>query len=127
MKHYIEDKSENEKLQICYVIIAIILSTCLLYFWIPNNDKQLAHYSILGPTTKIVSDLAHDLKIFQNFLNIMEEMRVSIAEVKLDVIKLLLEEGILDKAADQILGEQKPDGQKSTCRIRSFWNYRKKI
>ena len=103
-QHTVDDYSDSE-LSYCQIIFAIILGVCLIYFLEFNEDKNLPHYSILGPTSDVLLKLADDLTLLQDYLITMQEINLDIAEFKLDIIKTLFEEGIfeqlLNKATDQ--------------------------
>ena len=94
-QHTVDDYSDSE-LSYCQIIFAIILGVCLIYFLEFNEDKNLPHYSILGPTSDVLLKLADDLTLLQDFLITMQEIKLDIAEFKLDIIKTLFEEGIFE-------------------------------
>ena len=92
MKQHKEDDYSDSELSYCQIIFAIIVSVCLIYFLEFNHDKNLPHYSILGPTSDVLLKLADDLTLLQDFLITMQEVKLDIAEFKLDTIKTLFEQ-----------------------------------
>ena len=117
MKHHTEDNYSDNQLSYCQIIFAIIVSGCLIYFLEFNHDKNLPHYSILGPTSDVLLKLANDLTLLQDFLITMQEINLDIAEFKLDVIKLLFEEGIFEQLLHKAANHQenvKNSDQKSS-------------
>ena len=111
MENHTEDDCCDGQLSYCQIIFAIIVGVCLIYFLEFNEDKNLPHYSILGPTSDVLLKLADDLTLLQDFLITMQEVKLDIAEFKLDIIKLLFEEGmfeqLLHKAENVKNSEQK--------------------
>ena len=106
MKNHTEDDCCDGQLSYCQIILAIIVSVCLIYFLEFNEDKNLPHYSILGPTSDVLLKLANDLTLLQDFLINMQEIKLDIAEFKLDVIKLLFEEGIFEQLLHKAANHQ---------------------
>ena len=117
MKNHTKDDCCNCQLSYCQIIFAIIIGVCLIYFLEFNRDKNLPHYSLLGPTSDVLLKLADDLTLLQDFLIAMQEVNLDIAEFKLDVIKLMFEDGLfellLHKAAKH-QGNVKNSEQKSS-------------
>ena len=107
MKHHTEDDYSDSQLSYCQIIFAIIVSVCLIYFLEFNHDKNLPHYSILGPTSDVLLKLANDLTLLQDYLIAMQETKLNIAEFKLDVIKLMFEEGIFEQLLQKAANQQK--------------------
>ena len=106
MKQHTEDDYSDSELSYCQIISAIILGVCLMYFLEFNEDNNLPHYSILGPTSDVLLKLAEDLTLLQDYLITMQEIKLDIAEFKLDVIKLLFEEGIFEQLLHKAANHQ---------------------
>ena len=116
MKNHTEDDCCDDQLSYCQIIFAIIVGVCLIYFLEFNHDKNLPHYSILGPTSDVLLKLANDLTLLQDFLITMQKIKLDIAEFKLDVIKLLFEEGLFEKLLQKAANQEneKNSEQKSS-------------
>ena len=106
MKQNKDDEYSDNELSYCQILFAIIMGICLIYFLEFNEDKNLPHYSILGPTSDVLLQLANDLTLLQDFLINMQEIKLDIAEFKLDVIKLLFEEGIFEQLLHKAANHQ---------------------
>ena len=106
MKQHKEEDYSDSELSYCQIIFAIIVSVCLIYFLEFNHDKNLPHYSLLGPTSDVLLKLANDLTLLQDYLIAMQEIKLDIAEFKLDVIKLMFEEGFFEQLLHKVANHQ---------------------